>query len=323
MPNCSYMIGKHPLTGWETMTLHCEGELATTATFTPQVGCNLLSFDVAGREYLVALDQTSTQPSVLGTPVLYPTPNRVRDGMMTFGERTFTFPPNNGGNFIHGLVRDRRWCCDEPQIRANGIAVTTRISMAPGDDLHTLFPIANTLELTYTLRPGEIELRFAVRNDDATQPLPFGLAIHPYFAIIGARKSVQIRVPASRWMEADQLLPTGRLLPLDAAPADLTHPTSLEGLDLDDVYWGMRPEQPAEIHYHAIGRRLTLHADALFTHAVVYTPHGKPFLCIENQSCSTDAHNLYARGLHEAAHLTILQPGEAVEAAIRLCVSDL
>ncbi|MGI6374472.1 MAG: aldose 1-epimerase [Anaerolineae bacterium] len=323
MPTFGYTAGQHPVAGWDTITLYAEGELPTTATFTPQVGCNLQSFCVDGREYLVDIDRTGAAPTILGTPVLYPMPNRVRDGVFTFGGRTFTFAPNNGPNYIHGLVRDRRWTCDEPVVSADGIAVTARIAMAPGDDLYALFPFANTLELTYTLRPGELELRFGVRNDDAHHDLPFGLAIHPYFAIIGARRDVHLQVPARRWMEAEQLLPTGRLLPLDQAPADLTAPTSLDQLDVDDVFWGMRPDRPAEIHYRAIGKRLTLLADAPFTHAVVYTPRGRPFFCIENQSCSTDAHNLYARGLQEAAHLTILSPGEALTAAIRLRVTDL
>jgi len=60
---------------------------------------------VDGHEYLVDIDRTGAAPSILGTPVLYPMPNRVRDGVFTFGGRTFTFAPNNGPNYIHGLVQ--------------------------------------------------------------------------------------------------------------------------------------------------------------------------------------------------------------------------
>lgn len=328
MTEFSFTHGHHPLTGWETLTLTAEGALATSATFTPEVGCNLLSLQVAGQEYLVDVDTSEGALRILGTPVLYPTPNRVRDGVFAFGGRTFRFPPNNGRNFIHGLVREERWLCDEPTIGADHIAVTAHIRLAPdapapGPALYRLFPIANTLWLTYTLRPGELGLTFRVSNDDPAQELPFGLAIHPYFAVIGARDEVRLQVPATRWMEAHDLLPTGRLLPLDQGPADLTVPTSLASLDLDDVFWGMDPARPAQIEYLAIGKRVTLLADAFFTHAVVYTPAGRPFFCIENQSCATDAHNLYARGQQDAAHLAILPPGGALEASIRLRVSNL
>ena len=132
-----------------------------------------------------------------------------------------------------------------------------------------------------------------------------------------------MHVPAKRCMEADSLLPTGRLLPPGARSADPTKPVSLAGLDLDDVFWGMRAEQPATITYKALGKRITLQADDWFTHAVVYTPPQAPYLCVENQSCSTDAHNLYARGLTEAAHLTILDPGQTHRASIVFRLDDV
>ena len=68
---------------------------------------------------------------------------------------------------------------------------------------------------------------------------------------------------------------------------------------------------------------LTLEASELFTHSVVYTPAGQPFFCVENQSCSTDAHNLYARGLEKEAHLTVLPPGASLSAYIEMVVSDM
>ena len=327
MPTFGYTTGRHPVTDWDTVTLHCDGDTPTTATFSPQMGCNLLSFTVSGQEYLVDLDRAGAAPRLLGTPVLYPMPNRVRDGVFTYAGRQFRFAPNNGPNFIHGLVREERWQLDSPVIGSDTLGeacvmATARIHMSPGSPLYDLFPIANTLQLTLVLKPAELSLRFGVRNDDAAESLPFGLAIHPYFAVIGGRDAVTLRVPATHRMEARDLLPTGRLLPL-TGPADLAQPAPLSALQLDDVFWGMRPERPAQIDYLAIGKRVTLEADALFTHAVVYTPAGQPFFCIENQSCSTDAHNLHARGLTEAAHLTVLPPGERLEAAIRFRVSDL
>jgi len=225
-------------------------------------------------------------------------------------------------------VREERWQVDGPVTGVDSageacVAAMTRIRMSPGSSLYDLFPIENELQLTFVLKPAELALRFSVRNDDAAQSLPFGLAIHPYFGVIGGRDEVTLYVPATHRMEARDLLPTGRLLPLAGDSADLSQPKRLSTLHLDDVFWGMQPERPVQIDYLAIGKRLTLEADALFTHAVVYTPAGQPFFCIENQSCSTDAHNLHARGLTEAAHLTIVPPGERVEASIRFRVSDL
>ena len=66
-----------------------------SATFTPDVGANLIQFAVDGIEYLLDVRPTVTQPGLAGTPILYPSPNRVRDAQFTFDGQVFTFEPNS------------------------------------------------------------------------------------------------------------------------------------------------------------------------------------------------------------------------------------
>jgi aldose 1-epimerase len=65
---------------------------------------------------------------------------------------------------------------------------------------------------------------------------------------------------------------------------------------------------------------VTLEASEIFKHMVVYTPSKRDFFCLENQTCSTDAHNLYEKGFTEEAHLLILEPvgspGSVVEGSL-------
>ena len=316
----SYRYDKHVDTGWDTVRLSFTeaGQERAAAQIAPSMGSNLLSLQFDGQDYIYA---RPTGSPFTGTPVLYPTPNRVRDAQFTFGGHTFKFIPNNGPNFIHGLVRDQPWEHTEPRITPESVSLTTHIAFAPGKPIYEFFPIRNTVEITFTLGPRSMRLDFTVRNQDE-RPLPFGLAIHPYFPVIGPRESVRLQVPAKKRMEAVNLLPTGRLIDLEGDPTDLRQPRSLAELNLDDVFWGMEPDKPAVIYYDQIGKKLILNASELFTHAVVYTPQGKPFFCVENQSCSTDAHNLHARGLTQEAHLTILEPGQATQAWIEIALGD-
>ena len=322
----TYRYERHHATGWNVLHLFYEGAAPherTHVALVPEMGANLLAFDVGEHAFIVEGDRTNGRFALLGTPILYPTPNRVRGARFTFDGREFTFPPNNGRNFIHGLVRERPWECDTPHIGDESIRVTARYRFLPGDEAFALFPIRNTLEVTFTVRPRTVRFDFTIYNEDTSQRLPFGLALHPYFAILGDRSQVRIQVPAQRWMEAEDLLPTGRLLPLEEGPADLRKPTSLEALNLDDVFWGLTSQAPQIISYEAIGVRLVLSASEHFTHSVIYTPKGRPFFCIENQTCSTDAHNLYARGLEREAHLMILNPGEAMAAWVQYTLTNL
>ena len=318
-------IAEHPDTGWCVAYLSTCGdapEERTTASFAPDRGSNLFQFQVGGTEYLYGIEGAQDQARLLGTPILYPTPNRVRDARFIFEGQTYEFQPNNGPHFIHGLVRDVPWTCDAPILSEEDVSITSRIVFEPGTEIYRSFPIRNTLELTYTLRPNAVRLDLAVHNADDHQRLPFGLAIHPYFRIIGPRQSVRLQVPAAKSMEAVDLLPTGRLVDLEDGPADLRAPGSLADLDLDDVFWGLEASKPQVIYYDSLGKKVALTASSFFTHSVVYTPQGREFFCVENQSCSTDAHNLHDRGLEREAHLTILDPGESLTAWVEISVSD-
>ncbi len=326
MGKFGYSYVEIPEKNWRVVELICRGDdyesKKAVAAVTADEGSNLYGFSVDGVEYLYGFGSTGNESKLFGTPVLFPTPNRVRDARFEFAGRTFAFPANNGPNFIHGLVRNIRWEHDEPVVNDAGVSLRTKIAMIPESGIFELFPIRNSLDVTYTLAGNSVRLDFTIRNDDPERDLPFGLAIHPFFPIHGSRGDVRIQVPARKWMEAENLLPSGKLVDLDEGPADLREPVVLSELDLDDVFWGMEEDKPSVIYYDSIGKRLTLKASSFFTHCVVYTPPGAPYFCIENQSCSTDAHNLHAKGLKEAAHLTILKPGESISAWVEMTVSD-
>ncbi len=315
-----------PDTEWEAVHLAYEADDpadSTSIAFAPGQGSNLFSFVVGGVEYMFGLGNMGGQTRIVGSPILYPTPNRVRDATFTFDGRVFTFEPNQGTRFLHGLVRGAPWEVGEPVVGPDGISVETWIRFVPGTPWYERFPIENTLSLVYRVTPHMVRMDFTVTNDDAQYRLPFGLAIHPFFAIHGPRESVTIEVPATHWMEAEDLMPSGRLVAMPDGPADIRKPTSLAGLNLDDVFYGLERARPQVIRYESLGKALTLTADDLFTHTVVFTPPERPFFCVENQSCSTDAHNLYAQGLQDVAHLSILEPGETLSASILFGVSDL
>ena len=304
------------------VSLAAEGGLPDTSiAYAPSLGCNLASFSVAGHEYLLGEERLDDAYRVLGTPILYPMPNRVREARFTFDGHRYAFAANNGPNFIHGLVRERAWETESPHHAPGSISVRARCAFAPGLPGFDLFPIRNTVELTYTVSAGSVRLEFAVHNEDGTRRLPYGLGVHPYWRIPGSRQDVRIQVPASGWMEAVDLLPTGRVLPPPQGPADLRQPTSLGALELDDVFCGMHEGTPMSAFYDDLGTRLRISASDAFTHCVVFTPDARSFFCLENQTCSTDAHNLHALGFGAAAHLSILDPGASASCWVQYTVS--
>lgn len=309
----SHRVETDSKTGWKIVELkHQPGGTSEplAARIAPAAGSNLYSIKLGETELLVQPPELSALPgNRYGFPILYPTPNRVRDGKFTFDGVTYSFPPNNRGNFIHGLVHSLPWQMNEPTSDRNGARLETWLDWNSSQPNFRLFPIEHRLHVNYTMTPGGVRIEFAVENR-GDRRLPFGFALHPWFRILGARAQTYLHVPARKHMEAVDLLPTGKLADLEGSPLDLRKPVSLEGLKLDDVYWGLTPDRVPGYEARDHGIAVTLGASREFTHMVVYTPAGRPYFCMENQTCSTDAHNLDARGLKKESHLLVAQKGK-------------
>jgi aldose 1-epimerase len=278
----------------------------------PEAGANLYSMVLGETELLhVPADLTGLHRGGTGTPILYPTPNRVRNGRFAFEGREFKFS-DDGKTTIHGLVLKAPWKSETPKPDDDGVTLKTWIDFEPGAPAYDRFPFKHRLGVEYRLSSRAVRIRFTVDNRD-DRKLPFGFALHPYFRVLGPRDQTFLRVPAQSRMEATpDLLPTGTLQPLEGAPFDLRRPRPLSELALDDVYWGVKPEEAPGYEARDTGVRVDLPASEHFTHMVVYTPKGRPFFCMENQTCSTDAHNLHSRGLAKEAHLLVVEPGQSM-----------
>jgi len=289
----------------------------TVAKFCPGQGANLFSIEIDGTELLWLPKSLSEIGGVsCGVPILYPTPNRVRDAEFTYAGRKVTFEANAGKNFIHGLVNRAKWEVVEATIENNLSTIRCTCTFKDGA-LAEKFPFPHDVSLTITVRPGVIRWEYEVDNSAGQESVPFGFALHPYFRYVGQRKQTYLTVPATHLMESVDKLPSGELLPVKPP---IGKPMSLEGTKYDDVFYGMTPETPARIDYRDVGFQIDIHASKEFTHLVVWTPQ-RPFFGVESQTCSTDAHNLYASGNEKAAHLQICRPGEKLTGWVEYTVT--
>jgi aldose 1-epimerase len=144
------------------------------ARIVPAGGSNLVSLEVDGTEMLRTPPKISQAAGVgYGIPILYPTPNRVRDSRFMFDGRTFQFKRNERSNFIHGLVNRAEWKSDPPVMRSDGVSLKTYIDFDQKSPNFSLFPILNRLTMTYALATDGILMSFTVENRDG-RPLPFG-----------------------------------------------------------------------------------------------------------------------------------------------------
>lgn len=289
----------------------------TELKFAPAAGANPYSLKFEGRELLRTPKSLKELPGFgYGNPLLYPTPNRVRDAKFTFDGKTFQFPANNKSNFLHGLVHSAPWKVTGNVRTTDGIGKVCSLQFAPGTEHYRLFPFKHDLTMAYQVTDGKVKLSYHVINT-GDKPLPFGFAFHPWFLYLGERSNTYLTIPATHHMHAVEQLPSGKLEDLTGSPFDARKPLSLKGFVIDDVYFGMSPNKPVVIDHRDARLRLSLQGSADFTHLVVYTPDAEWF-CVENQTCSTDAHNLHAKGLVKESHLQIVEPGKHLGGSVEI-----
>jgi glucose/arabinose dehydrogenase/galactose mutarotase-like enzyme len=296
-----------PNTGSEIYTLK---QGSTVARFSPSHGANVYSIEIAGVEYLnTPPDMHDFFSLAFGTPVLYPTPNRVRNSRFTFEGKEYAFKPNLPPDHIHGLVFNEDWEVIGQETTDSHAVVRAMLDFNEGTKLFEKYPFLHRIVLTIEVKEGAVRWTYEVDNTEGISPVPFGFGLHPYFIYQGSRDNTWVTLPVSHKMEAIELFPTGRLIPADELDFAPGKPVSLEGRNFDDVFWGISPTEPTMVDFRDKNRGVTISASESFSHVVLYSPD-KDIFSIEHQTSSTDAHNLHAAGKIAEASLQICPPGE-------------
>lgn len=297
-------------------------ETQSWAKVVPAQGCSLVSFGAtrhgqAIETMLQPSDETpSKHPSQYGAPVLFPFPNRLRDGHARFSGRSIQIDRAPGQRHaIHGLVSRLPWQIDHQAVDASGAHLTCSIETTA--DILRQFPFPYRLTLRFHLSDARarIEIEAENRGDSSDSPMPFGFGWHPYFRLpllAGTpRSGAIVRVPARRqWVLDETLVPTGETVPVPA-DRDFRTPRPLGAINLDDVYTDLLlddGQSSGTLTDPASGTTLRVSAGPTFREWVIYAPPTRPTICFEPYTCPTDAFNLAQRGL--AVGVITLAPGE-------------
>jgi aldose 1-epimerase len=310
----------------------------------PAYGQNAVSFRTTpdgGRSGTEALDvlvppenaeQLRENPISAGNPLLFPFPNRVRDGIYTFEGQTYRMDrlmalkrDSGAGHAIHGLVADKSWTVESASADEESAFVRASLQLDAHPDIFEQYPFPCRLTVTYRLRGGVLIMETEVENT-GEKTLPMGFGIHPWFPVAlrpgqrlpeglaqmtkEQRPRAEVKVPcAARW-ELEKLMPTGNVVPV-SGPYNLRNFCPLAGDFFDDVFTQVEPNRhgwsESAIRDPETGMEAYLAADSGFREWVFYAPLERPVVALEPYTCPTDAVNLQARGID--AGLIALEPG--------------
>jgi len=281
-----------------------DGDRTVTAHIA-SVGAALRGLTVAGSEVVPSYPADIPAPSASGI-VLFPWPNRIRDGRWTDGdeERQLAITEPDKNNAIHGFLRYVSWEVDAPTDDAS--TVTLRANVFP----QTGYPHLLATSVTYTLTADGVDVEHRAENVGAT-PAPIALGTHPFLTIGGAAVSdLSFRSDVTRVIDVDdRLLPTGYRDV--SADEDLSGGRPLADLQLDTGFGAPRRDADGRARHTlsaADGRSVTLWQDESFDWLQLYTSTSYPghdkVIAVEPMTAPADAFN-------SGLGVRMLAPGES------------
>lgn len=294
-------------------------ESGTIASIVPARGFNCFQFvapvgdktvDVIAAEE--GFEQGAGAPSHDGIPILFPFPNRIREGRYSWDGREYQLPLTEGHpHSLHGFVLDREWRVVEQG--DNFVKGQFQLSADAPDRLE-FWPSDFILEVTYTVENAALTMDVTVQNPD-DKPLPWGFGTHSYFKLpLGEGSSVEnclVQTPAHQEWALDECMPTGERREV-SANADLREGVSLAGRKLDDVLTDLRADGDlidTIVTDPRAGLRMVQSFPKDFRELVVFTPPWTDAVCMEPYTCVTDAINLQQQGID--AGWRKLDPGDS------------
>lgn len=281
-----YTITESPFGPYQQFTVE-NPATGNSFSIVPEVGGTVLDICFGG---LSVLDGYKTPEELTEgkwgkCAILYPFPNRMRDGKYTWNGKDYHFPINNAatGNAIHGFIRSKSF----RMVSSAAGEAAGSVSIAYDYDGHLdYYPFPCSVEITFMISDnGTFKTAVEVKNLHDTA-IPVGFGWHPYFQLTENVADTVLHIPACRKVAIDdRMLPTG----ITPVFTDFEQPQAIGETFLDNCFLATGDYTLA---IEGSGRRLELSAEAaLFPYFQVFTPPHRTCVALEPMTCNVDGFN--------------------------------
>ncbi|MBM3784067.1 MAG: aldose 1-epimerase [Acidobacteria bacterium] len=289
----------------------------TTVQILAGIGNIAYSMKVKGKDVFwspyTKLSEFRAKPTLLGNPFLAPWANRLDQHAFFANGAKYVLNPelknyraDGNSQPIHGLVTyTGNWKLVGIGADAKSAFVTSRLEFFRYPKLMAQFPFAHTIDMTYRLANGVLEVETEITNL-GFEAMPLIIGYHPYFRLHDApRDDWRVTLPAKQHVVLNEkLTPTGEFKPNPYAD-----PLTLTTVQLDDVFTGLTRDSAGRAEFSVQGKsqKLSVLYGPKYTVAVVYAPKGRDFICFEPMTGITNSMNLAHEGKYK--DLQSIAPG--------------
>ena len=288
----------------------------TVVSLLPTMGNVAFEMTVKGQNVLrwpyASLAEFKAQPSMNGIPFMGPWANRLDEQAFYANGKKYSFDMGlgnvRGAIPIHGFVTSTsEWRVVSVDAGRIGAAVTSRLEFSRQPSWMKQWPFAHTIDMTYRLTNGTLEVETAITNLSA-EPMPVSVGFHPYFQLTDSpRDEWTISVGARTHLKlTPNKLPTGET---EAVAAPFTGGVPLRDHELDDSFMDLvRDEQGrATMTVSGKAQRLDVQFGPNYRAAQVWSPKPQNFICFEPMAAITNGLNLAQKGIYK--ELQSIAPG--------------
>src|SRR5262245_15907118 len=178
----------------------------TIVSILPSVGNIAFEMTVKGHDVLrwpyASIDEFKSRPALSGIPFVGPWANRLDEQAFYANGKKYPFDMElgnvRGAIPIHGFLSTTdRW--QVVAINADGASawVTSRLEFYRQPAWMKQWPFAHTIELTYRLESGVLEVRTAIANL-SSEAMPLAIGFHPYFQLTDSLRNTWTIAVAAR-----------------------------------------------------------------------------------------------------------------------------
>jgi aldose 1-epimerase len=214
-----------------------------------------------------------------GIPLLAPWGNRLDEPAFYANGTRYAFDMQlgniTGAIPIHGFMSlTDQWQVVELKHDGAAAWLTSRLDAYKQPAWMKQWPFAHTIEMTYRLSAGVLEVRTKVVNLSA-EPMPVALGYHPWLQLTDSpREEWTLVVPArTRWLLSYQKVPTGETEPTDAFFPGFKG--ALKDYNIDDVFTDLVRDAQGRATAAVKGRtqQIELSQGPNFKALIVYSPN--------------------------------------------------